>query len=38
MPDNEITLWTNNAGFTISTDKSYLDTEMIHNFLSNDSY
>lgn len=38
MPDKEITLWANNAGFTISTDKSFLDTEIIHNFLSNDSY
>lgn len=38
MPDKEITLWANNAGFTISTDKNFLDTEIIHNFLSNDSY
>lgn len=26
------------TGFTISTNKSFLDTEVIHNFLSNDSY
>jgi hypothetical protein len=30
--------WTNNDGFTISTNKSFLDIEVIHNFLSNDSY
>lgn len=38
MQDKEITLWTNNDGFIISTDKSLLDTEVIHNFLSNESY
>ncbi|OES45444.1 GNAT family N-acetyltransferase [Domibacillus iocasae] len=32
------TFWTNNGGFTISTNKSFLKTEVIHNFLSNDSY
>jgi ribosomal protein S18 acetylase RimI-like enzyme len=30
--------YTNNDGFTISTNKSYLDTDVIHNFLSNESY
>lgn len=34
----EKTFWSNNDGFTISTNKSYLDTEVIHNFLSNESY
>ena len=34
----EKTIWTNNEGFTISTDKSLLDIEIIHNFLSNESY
>jgi GNAT superfamily N-acetyltransferase len=28
----------NNVGFTISTNKCFLDTELIHNFLSKDSY
>jgi ribosomal protein S18 acetylase RimI-like enzyme len=36
--ENEQTLWTNNKGFTISTNKSFLDTEVIHNFLSKESY
>ncbi|WP_046179596.1 GNAT family N-acetyltransferase [Domibacillus tundrae] len=36
----EKTLWTSNdeKGFTISTDKSLLDTEIIYNFLSKESY
>lgn len=38
MQENQKTIWTNNDGFTISTNKSFLDTEVIHNFLSNDSY
>jgi GNAT superfamily N-acetyltransferase len=38
MLENEQTLWTNNDGFTISTNKSFLDTEVIHNFLSKESY
>lgn len=38
MQGKEITYWTKNDGFTISTDKSLLDTEVIHNFLSNESY
>jgi GNAT superfamily N-acetyltransferase len=38
MLENERTIWTNNDGFTISTNKSFLDIEVIHNFLSNDSY
>lgn len=30
--------WTRNDGFTISTDKSHLDVEMIFQFLSEESY
>lgn len=37
MREKEITL-TNDQGFTISTNKSFLDTEVIHHFLSKDSY
>ncbi len=38
MSENEITCWTNKEGFTISTDKNYLNTEIIHTFLSKESY
>lgn len=38
MQQKEIELWTNNEGFTISTDKRLLNTEVIHHFLSNESY
>ncbi|KIL45480.1 GNAT family N-acetyltransferase [Jeotgalibacillus soli] len=38
MLENEQALWTNNGGFTISTNKRFLDTEVIHNFLSKESY
>lgn len=38
MLQDHITEWMNDDGFTISTNKSFLDTEIIHNFLSNDSY
>ncbi|SOC24333.1 acetyltransferase (GNAT) family protein [Ureibacillus xyleni] len=31
-------LWENNDGMTICTNKSFLDIEIIHSFLSNDSY
>ncbi|MFC5466841.1 GNAT family N-acetyltransferase [Lederbergia graminis] len=37
MQENE-QIWINNNGFTISTNKSFLDMEVIHNFLSKDSY
>lgn len=37
MDVNQQTLWEKD-GFTISTDKSLLDIEIIHNFLSNESY
>lgn len=35
---SENSFWKNDDGFTISTNKSFLDTEMIHDFLSKDSY
>lgn len=35
---NEKILWTNNDGFTISTEKSFLDIDVIFNFLSRDAY
>ena len=38
MREYETLCWTNNEGFTISTNKSYLDTNVIHSFLSNESY
>ena len=38
MLKDDITEWKNDDGFTISTNKSFLDTEIIHNFLCNDSY
>lgn len=38
MIKDEVTDWINNDGFTISTNKSFLDTEIIHSFLCNDSY
>lgn len=38
MLENEQTIWTNDEGFTVSTNKSFLDIDVIHNFLSNDSY
>ncbi|WP_440961615.1 GNAT family N-acetyltransferase [Paenibacillus nitricinens] len=36
--ESEKTLWTNNDGFTISSNKSFLDIEVIYSFLSKDSY
>ncbi|MEK5397423.1 GNAT family N-acetyltransferase [Paenibacillus sp. FSL K6-2859] len=38
MLENEGTQWTNNDGFTISTNKGFLDIDAIHEFLSKDSY
>lgn len=38
MLEDDQTLWINNDGFTISTNKSYLDIEVIHDFLSKESY
>ncbi len=38
MLKDDITEWMNDDGFTISTDKSFLDTALIHSFLCNDSY
>lgn len=38
MLENEQTIWTNIDGFIISTNKRFLDMEVIHHFLSNDSY
>lgn len=38
MIKNEQSFWTNEEGFTISINKSFLDKEVIHNFLSKDSY
>ncbi|MFJ7730602.1 GNAT family N-acetyltransferase [Lysinibacillus sp. NPDC097231] len=38
MLKDDITEWMNDDGFTISTNKSFLDTALIHNFLYNDSY
>ena len=38
MKLQEKTMWVNNDGITISTNKDFLDIELIHNFLSNDSY
>ncbi|WP_445492100.1 GNAT family N-acetyltransferase [Niallia sp. 03133] len=38
MQKADQTLWENKEGFTISTNKDFLDKEMIHRFLSEDSY
>lgn len=38
MVGHDESLWTDKNGFTISTEKRFLDIEGIHNFLSNDSY
>ncbi|MFD0769017.1 GNAT family N-acetyltransferase [Bacillus sp. CGMCC 1.60114] len=38
MLENEQTLWTNSDGFTISTNKSYLETDVIFEFLNKESY
>ena len=38
MLDSKQTTWTNNDGFTISINKSFLDLEVIYHFLSKDSY
>lgn len=38
MKLDEIQHWTRDDGFTLSTDKSYLDVEMIHNYLSREAY
>jgi GNAT superfamily N-acetyltransferase len=38
MTEVKILSWTNTEGFTISTNKKFMDIEIIHNFLSKDSY
>ncbi len=38
IPLDEQTLWTRDDGFAISTEKSYLDIEMIYQFLRDESY
>ena len=38
MKSKERTVWVNNDGMTISTNKDLLQIDVIHNFLSSDSY
>lgn len=38
MQEYENTIWINNDGFSVSSNKHFLDIDVIHNFLSNDSY
>ena len=38
IQEHEKSLWRNDEGFTISTNKNYLDIDVIHDFLNNESY